>query len=589
MREFSPPTPLTSPRDPLKERAYPDAERFAKAKNCRIPCPDGGIGRRTSFRCWRSQGRGGSSPLLGTSYSQNTEILGKSSQRRSSKRVCYEKLLRFGADSSDIKSGKTIKNGPRGFYGFSHGLLPKNMILRGGRFYIRRHVPVDIQAFIGRLEIWRSLKTDSLQLALRRMPIVCADIEREFERIRSMSGQSIDATLLPPSFDDQGRGLEPDAMKGSAEAPRLAEAVTLGAAYTRYMDDPSKRWSVSTRQAYETSRKLALAVIGDDVPIAAIARIHCRQLFDVLRYLPRNASKHFPKLTLLEAAQRSKRVGNIELISPAHANVNLANFSSFLNWAVNEELLVRNPMRGLRFHDDVAKRDKRLPFSRSQLEAIFNAPLYRGCLDGERGYAKIGQERPRNARFWVPLIALHTGMRLNEICQLDIADIRDVENIPCFVVSEASMVGSQDKQLKTAASERMVPIHRTLLNCGLVAYAEQRRRRGWVKLFEDIDEGPRGKRAVAFSKWFTQFSRACGAYQARTSFHSFRHNFRDELRAARVDHDIAMVLGGWTKGANSNNASENYGSGYRVALLSEAIERLAFNEIDLTHLAYDAR
>src|SRR3982750_3127194 len=31
-----------------------------------IPCPGGGIGRRTSFRCWRSQGRGGSSPLLGT-------------------------------------------------------------------------------------------------------------------------------------------------------------------------------------------------------------------------------------------------------------------------------------------------------------------------------------------------------------------------------------------------------------------------------------------------------------------------------------------------------------------------------------------
>jgi hypothetical protein len=31
-----------------------------------IKCPGGGIGRRTSFRCWRSQGRGGSSPLLGT-------------------------------------------------------------------------------------------------------------------------------------------------------------------------------------------------------------------------------------------------------------------------------------------------------------------------------------------------------------------------------------------------------------------------------------------------------------------------------------------------------------------------------------------
>lgn len=86
------------------------------------------------------------------------------------------------------------------------------MILRGGRFYIRRHVPVDIQAVIGRSEIWRSLKTDSLQLALRRMPSVCADMEREFDRIRLMSGQSIDVMLLPPLFDDQGRGLEPDAI-----------------------------------------------------------------------------------------------------------------------------------------------------------------------------------------------------------------------------------------------------------------------------------------------------------------------------------------------------------------------------------------
>ena len=39
-------------------------------------CPGGGIGRRTSFRCWRSQGRGGSSPLLGTTLfpQQDKEI-----------------------------------------------------------------------------------------------------------------------------------------------------------------------------------------------------------------------------------------------------------------------------------------------------------------------------------------------------------------------------------------------------------------------------------------------------------------------------------------------------------------------------------
>jgi hypothetical protein len=37
------------------------------------------------------------------------------------------------------------------------------MMLRGGRFYLRRHVPTDIQPINGRAEVWRSLKTDSLQ------------------------------------------------------------------------------------------------------------------------------------------------------------------------------------------------------------------------------------------------------------------------------------------------------------------------------------------------------------------------------------------------------------------------------------------
>ena len=304
----------------------------------------------------------------------------------------------------------------------------------------------------------------------------------------------------------------------------------------------------------------------------------------MLRHLPRNAAKRFPKLSLREASERAREKGGIELISAANANVHLANFSSFLNWAVNEELLPRNPMRGLRLPDDVAKRDKRHPFSDEQLRAIFNAPLYRGCLDGERGYAKTGLERPRNARFWVPLIALHTGMRLNEICQLDTADIREIESVHCIAVSEQSLQGSSDKALKTVASERLIPIHPMLISSGLLAFVMQRRQSGQTKLFEEIDPGPRGKRAVAFSKWFTQFTRACGAYQPRTSFHSFRHNFRDELRAARIDHDIAMELGGWTTAGGNRTVSDNYGSGHKVPALSDAICRLRFSYVDLAHL-----
>jgi integrase len=276
--------------------------------------------------------------------------------------------------------------------------------------------------------VWRSLKTDSLQTALRRLPLITATLESEFERIRHDAGLTVDETLLRPSQDDLRGSLPPPRLEpqGSA-APQL---LSLEQAYARYMDDPSHRWSLSTRQAYKTTRKLAIGIVGGEVQMEALSRAQCRDYLDVLRYMPRNASKRFPKMSLRAASELAREredigdigdIGDIELISAANANAHLANFSSFLNWAVNEEIVVRNPMKSLRLPDTVAKKDKRNPFSAEQLHAIFNAPLYRGCQDGERGYAKVGEERPRNARFWVPLIGLHTGMRLNEICQLAIS------------------------------------------------------------------------------------------------------------------------------------------------------------------------
>jgi len=296
--------------------------------------------------------------------------------------------------------------------------------------------------------------------------------------------------------------------------------------------------------------------------------------------------KLFPRLTLREAAERARSDETITRISTSNANAYLGNFCTFLNWAVGEEIIHRNPARGLRLPDEVARRDKRHPFSPHQLKLIFDSPLYTGCADGERGWETPGPDRPRNARFWVPLIALHSGMRLNEICQLDVADVRMIEGVTCISVTKTSLIGSTDKSLKTTVSERVIPLHPTLLGLGLVAYTEQLRREGQTKLFHDIDIGSRGVRAVAFSKWFTRFLRSCGASRERTSFHSFRHNFRDELRAARIDHELAMALGGWVGGRSlASAASEAYGHGHRVDALHEAISRLRFSECDLSHVA----
>ncbi|WP_297842515.1 site-specific integrase, partial [Pseudomonas sp.] len=523
----------------------------------------------------------------------------KSSNRRSPKRICYDLLLRFGSSVDPEKSQKSARNCSRGCYGFTPENLPKGMCIRGGQFYYRRNVPKDAQGLIGRTEIWRSLRTDSLKLAVRRLSSVAAQIESVIELARSHAGLTVDETLLRPLGDDPGPrsiiATEPAKQAGptldqSSAIPPVSATVTLAEAYEQYLTDPTHSWSARTREAFETSRRMAVAVIGADTPIVTVSRAHCRDYIEVLRSLPRNATKRFPKLTPRQASERAREAGDHEVISAANVNVYLGNLSSFLNWAVNEELLVRNPARGLRLHDETAKKDKRFPFSPEQLRTIFNAPLYRGCVDGERGYATPGAERPRNARFWVPLIGLHAGMRLNEICQLDVTDVRSIDGIQCIVVSETSKIGSIDKILKTGASERIIPLHRNLLECGLLQYVDAQRRAGKAKLFEEIDPGTKGIRAVAFSKWFTQFLRACGAYRERTCYHSFRHNFRDELRAARIDHDIAMALGGWTRSSSMNGgASENYGLGVRIGALHEAINAIQFSGIEIGNLRDAAR
>jgi len=203
------------------------------------------------------------------------------------------------------------------------------MTLRGGRYYLRRHIPIDIQTIVRRLEVWRSLKTDSLQSALRRYPIVASALESQFERIRAYAGLSVDQTLLRPCEDNLISTVCNEALTAVASvAPSLAHA------YAPYMDDPTHRWSVSTRQAYEATRRFALGIIGNDIAFDTLARSHCREYWEVLRHMPRNAAKRFPKLSLREASDLAREHDDIELVSAANANAHLANFSSFLNWAV---------------------------------------------------------------------------------------------------------------------------------------------------------------------------------------------------------------------------------------------------------------
>src|SRR5690606_16356529 len=80
----------------VSARPYP----AARPRRPGCPCPDGGIGRRTSFRCWRSQGRGGSSPLLGTILL--FAVIREQSRKQQNVREARVKIARVGARSRSV-------------------------------------------------------------------------------------------------------------------------------------------------------------------------------------------------------------------------------------------------------------------------------------------------------------------------------------------------------------------------------------------------------------------------------------------------------------------------------------------------------
>lgn len=170
-------------------------------------------------------------------------------------------------------------------------------------------------------------------------------------------------------------------------------------------------------------------------------------------------------------------------------------------------------------------------------------------------------------------VGLFTGMRIGEICQLRGMDVEQVGDHWTIQVRADKRAGTR---IKNPQSERRVPLHPELIALGFIEALGDTDPTAW--LFPSLRA--RKDPSDTASKWFGRFRVSVGLTEPETVFHSFRHTFRDALREAGVDEERSFRLGGWSKGAVGNR----YGSGHSVAALAEAMARLQYPGLDLTHL-----
>ena len=367
---------------------------------------------------------------------------------------------------------------------------------------------------------------------------------------------------------------DPSAMsKVNSSVPKLSDAVD------QWVAEKSKTsWVDKTEKEHRVWMGHFIETVGDR-PIDDYTKSDARQFREVLMKIPANWNKQ-PELrsikTLSKAAEKAHKVG----LSPmSYTNINklLGFVGSFWTWA--EGIYDEVPsglFKGLKLQTKKKARDDRDPFSPAELKAIFQAPLYTGCKS-VRYWKKDGTVVPRDAGiFWVPLIALFSGMRAGEIIQLYVEDVREEDGILYFDVN----ANGEDKRLKTLNSWRSLPVHPQLIRMGFKDLLKARKTEHAKRLFPDLELGDDGYYSSPFSKHFKRFLESVDVKKAKNAFHSFRHTFEDACRECDVSKEVMDAL----QGHGERGMSARYGKGHTLRKLNEAMRRIEYRDLDLNHL-----
>lgn len=506
----------------------------------------------------------------------------------------------------------------------------------GGRYYLRRRIPLDLlEHFKPRKEITKALGTSERREAEKRVRVLSAQLDAEFDSIREKlraagmqksakgqiqgagAGPSAEPAVsnqtdklppplaIPPTLSDPlSRDVTTEILvilaqlrhkrtKAEAKGP---EALKDFIAWERFSMTASENVLSGTEESSKPlwwheaniAARRQFFGNGDSSAIAMPAQTqqpgytHAAQgrtsnnsiTLDALiplwerdknprdpktvaktRLVVRRFTEKFSSLPVQEITRRHciefRDVLLAEGQSIANVNNYLPRLSALLNVAHDRDYIPQNPATRLTLKDSGKKR---YPFDIHALVKIFTSSIY---LQAERPKAGAGE-----AAYWLPLLALFTGARVEELAQLHPNDVRsesyddDTGNrVAAWVIN---ITGAGDGQeVKNAGSVRIIPVHADLIRLGFIEFVEERQYK--PRIFYELRADITGRESGTWSKWFGRWLRKqCSVTDKRMVFHSFRYTFKDLCRDAEIEE---AVHDAFTGHAGGNSVARDYSSG----------------------------
>ncbi|OCX19311.1 hypothetical protein BBI09_09765 [Stutzerimonas xanthomarina] len=364
-------------------------------------------------------------------------------------------------------------------------------------------------------------------------------------------GSNVNAPQKPRRAPPRADQSQPDGL--------VADASSIAPRFSRVVQECLEQQAHEGVAAKTLSDKLSVAelmtrIVGD-LPVDLITRQDARKFREVALKLP-------PRMNQLPEGQSLEQIIETATttISLTTFNNYVKNLTTFFSYAIREGYCERNPFDGLRVRQRGKVSEERSVFTEDDLRRLFSKQVYASASS------------PQPHKYWLPLLGLYTGARLNELCQLYLDDVVSINGIDCLHIRATR----PDQKLKTVTSERLVPIHSKLKTLGFLEFVQAQREAGYQRLFAELTLHKAHGYAAAPSKWFTRVREQLGFRdgEERKDFHSFRHTLADHLKQKGV---VESLVGGILGHQSGGITFTRYGKDFRPEVLAPAVEVVAFD------------
>lgn len=312
---------------------------------------------------------------------------------------------------------------------------------------------------------------------------------------------------------------EADNQKGISETIREVPqqtSDTMKIAGDAFWNEFNQGWKPRSRTDYKNAIEQIVSGFGPDTQLHTIDYNRVKEFRDGLR--DGALSKHNKPLSI------------------SRVNFLVATVKRIFDFAMKQDkdLDRINPADGLQLRDKRKASEKRDVFTEEDLQKLF--------VDSK----EYGQDKHiKDANFWIPLLGLYTGARMEELCQLLIEDVVQRDGIWCIDIREDNAIRKSVK----VGERRIVPLHPFLVDElrfeDFVKNIDPEKKRVFHELLYVNNRWGHG-----FGQWFGRFKQRAGidATAGMKSFHSFRHTLINQLKQKEADPQYVKEFVGHKQG-----------------------------------------